>query len=72
MLESLNNWLTDLPTSWANTITMLLFGLLLIILWSFPRRFVLRGAPDQSRWRDIRIWATVLVFVQLGIYTVFR
>ncbi len=72
MLESLNHWLSGLPTSWANTITMLLFGLLLIILWSFPRQIVLRGAPDQARWRDIRIWATVLIFVQLGIYTVFR
>jgi len=72
VLESLNTWLTGLPTSWANTITMLLFGLLLLIVWSFPLKLILRDAPDQGRWRDIRIWATVLIFVQLGIYTVFR
>ena len=72
MLESLNNWLTGLPIGWANTITMLLFGVLLLILWSFPLQFILRDAPDQKRWRDIRIWATLLIFVQLGIYAVFR
>jgi len=72
VLESLNTWLTGLPTSWANTITMLLFGLLLLIVWSFPLKLILRDAPDQGRWRDIRIWATLLIFVQLGIYSVFR
>jgi len=72
VLESVNLWLSGLPTSWANTITMVLFGLLLLILWSFPRAFIMRDAPDQSRWRDIRIWATLLIFVQLGIYSIFR
>lgn len=32
---------------------------------------VLRGAPDRAGWRDIRLWAVVLVMVQLGIYWVF-
>jgi hypothetical protein len=36
-----------------------------------PRDEVLRGAPDRACWRDIRLWAVVLVTVQLGIYWVF-
>jgi len=51
---------------------MLLFGLLLLIIWSFPLKLILRDAPDQSRWRDIRIWGTLLIFIQLGIYAIFR
>jgi len=56
----------------ANTLTMVLFFVLLALLWSFPRAFIMRDAPDQSRWRDLRIWGTLLIFVQLGIYAVFR
>lgn len=72
VLESLNNWIQSLPIALANTITMVLFGLLLAILWSFPKRLIMRGAPDQARWRDLRIWGTLLIFVQLAIYAVFR
>ena len=72
MLETLNSWITGLPMSWANTITMVLFGVLLLFVWSFPYRHIVRDAPDQNRWRDLRIWATLLIFVQLGIYAVFR
>ena len=51
---------------------MLLFGILLVILWSFPFSTITRDAPDKRRWRDYRIWATLLVFIQLGIYAIFR
>lgn len=72
MLDSLNNWLTTAPTEWANSITMVLFIVLLIIMWSFPRALILNDAPDTSWWRDLRIWGTLLIFVQLGIYALFR
>jgi len=72
VLESLNQWVTSLPTSLANIVTMVLFLLLLGILWSFPKALILKDAPDQSWWRDLRIWGTVLIFVQLGIYALFR
>jgi len=31
----------------------------------------MHDAPDQSRWRDVRLWALALVVVQLGIYALF-
>ena len=72
MLDALNNWVTSLPTALANTVTMVLFLILLGILWSFPKAHILKGAPDTRWWRDLRIWGTVLIFVQLGIYALFR
>ncbi len=72
VLEALRLWLETLPLAWANSLTMVLFGLLLLMLWSFPRDMILRDAPDQRRWRDLRIWGTLLIFVQLAIYAVFR
>ena len=32
---------------------------------------VLEGAEDNHAWRDLRIWATVLIMVQLLIYYLF-
>ncbi len=57
---------------WANNITIVLFFVLLIVLWSFPKVLVMGDAPDQRWWRDLRIWATLVIFVQLGIYGLFR
>lgn len=72
VLESLNHWLSSAPVSWANSITMVLFLILLAILWSFPRAAIMQDAPDDSWWRDLRIWGTLLIFIQLAIYALFR
>jgi len=72
VLDSYYQWLSSLPTPWANTITMVMFGVLLIILWSFPKNLILGDAPDQAKWRDLRWWGTLLIVLQLGIYTLFR
>ena len=64
-------WLSTLPVSWANAITLVLFVLIAAACFLVPRRVFMSDAPDQSAWRDIRWWALVLVAIQLGIYAVF-
>ena len=32
---------------------------------------IMRTAPDSANWRDIRIWAVLLIAVQLGLYAFF-
>ena len=32
------------------------------------RRFIYLGSPDQSRWRDLRIWAVIVTVPYLLIY----
>jgi hypothetical protein len=59
------------PQWWAYVFTVVLFFLLLAGSWLIPRKEILADAPDQARWRDIRIWATVLIAVQLLIYFMF-
>jgi len=64
-------WLQSAPVWWANAITQVLFVLIAIACFAVPRQVFMHDAPDQSRWRDVRLWALALVVVQLGIYALF-
>jgi|TARA_B100000953_G_C17817510_1_gene357413 uncharacterized membrane protein len=61
----------ELPVAWANYISIAGFLFLGIIVWAIPRALIFAEASDKSSWRDIRIWATVLIGIQLGLYLVF-
>jgi hypothetical protein len=45
-----------------------LFGI--AMLWALTLRsdFIFRGAPTQSRWRDLRIWAVAALTPYILIY----
>lgn len=68
MGEQLSSFVQSLPQSWAMPAAFAAFAVLLVLVWCVPRTSVLAGAPDRAPWRDLRIWATVLVCVQLLIY----
>lgn len=59
------------PVWWANVLTQVLFVLIALAVFAVPKRVFMEDAPDQSRWRDVRLWAVALVAVQLGIYALF-
>lgn len=63
---------SDLPVVWANYLSILGFCCLAGVVWLIPKRLVYTEAPDQARWRDIRIWASVLILIQLTLYTLFK
>ncbi|MEX2326586.1 MAG: hypothetical protein WD558_02545 [Pseudomonadales bacterium] len=63
--------LTAMPLWWATALTVLLFIGIGVGTWTLSREKSFSDAPDQSRWRDLRIWASVLVVVQLAIYLMF-
>ena len=63
--------LTTLPLAWANYLSIAGFALLGVLVWLIPKRLIYTDAVDGSRWRDIRIWATVLIAMQLTLYAVF-
>jgi hypothetical protein len=65
MVESLPLW----P---AYLLTFLLFAALAALSLAVPRSEILKDAPDEARWRDIRWWAVALIGVQLVLYLLFR
>lgn len=63
--------LSQLPVAWANYISIAGFLFLGGMVWLIPKSLIYTEAKDQSRWRDIRLWATVLIAMQLAIYSIF-
>ena len=63
--------LSDLPVAWANYLSILGFLILGTLVWLVPRKVIFSEAPDQSRWRDMRLWASILIAMQLVLYTTF-
>ncbi len=57
-----------LPLWSARVAVALLLILPAAAVWRLNRDWVLRGAPDRARWRDLRIWAALFVIPYLVIY----
>lgn len=60
-----------LSLTYAKIIAIVIFLFLLLITWLLPYDFILMGAPDRKRWRDLRLWATLLTALQIVIYYLF-
>ena len=65
-------WLQSWPVWWANAATQVMFLLIGLAVFAVPKHVFMADAPDQARWRDVRLWAVALVVLQLGIYALFR
>ncbi|MEC7560184.1 MAG: hypothetical protein VYD03_02870 [Pseudomonadota bacterium] len=64
-------WLQSMPAEWGNYASMLLFCGLAVLVWLIPINKISKGLSAPKKWQDIRLWATVLIALQLGIYTLF-
>jgi len=61
----------DLPIAWANYISIAGFVFLGLLVWAIPKPLIYIDASDQAKWRDIRVWATVLIVFQVTLYMMF-
>ena len=66
--EPIDAWLGSLPMSVATCCAVGLFVAAIIWVWTIKRNFIMRGAPDESRWRDLRIWATIVCLPYIAVY----
>ncbi len=62
--------LSGIPLYWGVIVTVILY--VGIALWAVlrPKEYIYQGAPNKSRWRDLRIWAVVLAGIQILIHIV--
>jgi len=65
-------WLAGVDVDWGVGITVALYLVLLAWTVTRPRRKILRGAPDNAGWRDLRWWVAPLLLVQIALYLVLR
>ncbi|OPX22923.1 MAG: hypothetical protein B1H03_03145 [Planctomycetales bacterium 4484_113] len=68
----MSEWLHSIPLYWAEVIGVLLFLAVIVFAWLMPREFVFGDALDQAGWRDLRIWATLICLIQIGLYLIFN
>ena len=61
-------WMSSFSLSWIKACFFLFFCLILILVISQKKSFVYQGAPDQAKWRDLRIWAAGILVLQMGLY----
>jgi hypothetical protein len=61
-------WLREIPLIWAIVVTVAMYGVMIGWAWLRPAKFIYAGAPDKKGWRDLRIWATILMMIQILIY----
>ena len=73
MLRSILNftWAQDLSMSTVKFCFLTFFMLILIFALYQRRDYVYQGAPDQARWRDLRIWAALILIAQSTLYLIF-
>lgn len=63
-----NSFLDSLPPHAWHLAAVGLFALAGICAFFVPRGYVYGGAPDNARWRDLRIWAMLTLLPYMAIY----
>jgi hypothetical protein len=60
--------ISRIPLYWGIVVTVILYAG--IGLWAVlrPKKYIYEGAPNKAKWRDLRIWAVVLVVIQIIIH----
>lgn len=61
----------NLPLYSAKIAAAVIFGLILLLIWSLPEKFVWSGSVDRAKWKDLRLWATLLTAIQMALYWIF-
>ena len=65
------NFFDRIPIFAARIITVFFYLLLAFWVWRRSKSFVLEGAPTKRNWRDLRLWALILIGIQIVLYFVF-
>jgi len=66
-----SDWLSNISLVWGKIIAVIAFVGVAVWAWRRPRNFIFQGSPDSSRWRDLRLWASILIAIQIVIYLTF-
>lgn len=71
MLEPLDVFLSGLTNETARWCAIMLFAVAGVWVWTLKREYVYRGAPDETIWRDLRLWSVFALCPYAIIYLFF-
>ncbi len=72
VLGPLDAWLAGLPLWAGRASAVTLFLVAGLWLLTLKREYVYLGAPDQARWRDLRLWAAFALLPYIVLYLTFK
>lgn len=67
----IQTWLAHLSLTWATILSIATFVVTIFWAWLRSKEFILLGSPDNKTWRDLRVWAVILMVVMIAIYLIF-
>jgi hypothetical protein len=67
----MGDWLAGVPLWWGKVIAVAFFVAIAVWAWRRPRSYIFQDAPDDHGWRDLRLWASLLMVVQTLLYLAF-
>jgi hypothetical protein len=67
----MSDWLAGLPLWWGKVIALVFFLGIAVWAWRRPRDYIYKDSPNNRRWRDLRVWATLLMAIQILLYMAF-
>ncbi len=62
------NFLTNVSVVWAKVIVLVLFAVIFILVWLLPNEYIFKGAPDRKWYRNLKLWATLIVIFYAYLY----
>ena len=62
------NFLANVPLVWAKIIILALFAIIFILVWIIPNEYIYKGAPDRKWYRNLKLWATLIVILYVYLY----
>ncbi|MBD3377556.1 hypothetical protein GF406_21185 [candidate division KSB1 bacterium] len=65
------DWISHLSQGWARFMVIIPFLIAWIFAMLLPKDYIYLGADDQKPWRNLKLWVTGIVFLQIGIYLIF-
>lgn len=64
-------WFDVLPLWWAKAGALVFFGGVIALVWALPREYVYESGTAPVWHRDLRLWASGLLVIQLALYWIF-
>jgi hypothetical protein len=65
------NWANHISEFWARVFIITAFFIPFIFALTMKKDYILKGATDRKRWRDLKLWVLILVIIQTLIYAYF-
>ncbi|MFZ5517947.1 MAG: hypothetical protein ACOY90_14980 [Candidatus Zhuqueibacterota bacterium] len=71
MVGPFQSWCEKIPLGWALVVSLLTYLFTAVWAWLRSREYVLSGAKDGKRWRDLRLWAIAFMLIMAVVYIIF-